>query len=110
MMSGLDGPPPPRMTLTPLDSNWVEAVGEGAVSRPLAVTSGASRFRGAGRTSTLATANGSPVTGTSCLRRITRVAAIARTVAANPPVPVAASPVCWIPASMLYRRNIFVKI
>ncbi len=80
MISGLDGPPLPWVTLTPfvVSTCTAEAAGATAVCRTLAVTSGASSFRGAGKTSTFATAKGSPATGKSCRGSTTRPTAIAR--------------------------------
>ena len=49
-----------------------------AVCGTIAATSGASSFRGAGKTSTLATAVGSPATGISFRGNITKTIAIAR--------------------------------
>jgi hypothetical protein len=80
MISAFDAPPLPSVTLTlPVASACgAEAAGGGAVCRTLAVTSGASIFRGAGKTSTFATANGSPLTGKSRRGSIKRTVAIAR--------------------------------
>jgi hypothetical protein len=65
--------------LTPLvvSTCAAETVGIAGVWLTLAVASGASSFRAAGRTSTFATANGSPLTGKSRRGSITRPAAIA---------------------------------
>jgi hypothetical protein len=80
MISGFGGPPDPRVILTPLivSTCAAEAAGVARVWPTLAVASGASSFRGAGKTSTLATANGSLLTGKSRRGRITRPTAIAR--------------------------------
>jgi hypothetical protein len=80
MKSGFGGPPDPRVILTPfvVSTCATEAVGVAGVWPTLAVASGASSFRGAGRNSTLATANGSLLTGKSCRGSITRPTAIAR--------------------------------
>jgi hypothetical protein len=80
MISGFGGPPDPRVILTPLvvSTCAAEAAGVAVVWLTLAVASGASSFRGAGKTSTFATANGSPLTGKSRRGSITRPTAIAR--------------------------------
>jgi hypothetical protein len=80
MISGFGGPPDPRVILTPLvvSTCAAEAAGVAGIWLTLAVASGASSFRGAGRTSTLATANGSLLTGKSRRGSITRPTAIAR--------------------------------
>jgi hypothetical protein len=80
MISGFGGPPGPRVILTPLvvSTCAAEADGGEAVWLTLAVAFGASSFRGAGKTSTFATANGSPLTGKSRRGSITRPTAIAR--------------------------------
>src|SRR6202142_983537 len=74
MISGFGGPPAPRVILTPLvvSTCAAEADRGEAVWLTLAVASGASSFRGAGKTSTFATANGSPFTGKSLRGRRTR--------------------------------------
>jgi hypothetical protein len=81
IISGFGGPPGPRTTLTPLvaSPSAARAAGGEAVCRTLAVTSGASSFRGAGKTSTFATAKGSPAAGKFCRGSMTRPTAIART-------------------------------
>src|ERR1700690_131329 len=80
MISGFGGPPAPRVILTPLvvSTCAAEADRGEAVWLTLAVASGASSFRGAGKTSTFATANGSPLTGKSRRGSIARPTAIAR--------------------------------
>ena len=80
MISGLGGPPLqlPLTTLTPRASICAAASPGEAVCRTLAVTSGASSFRGAGKTSTFATANGSPAAGKSRRGSMSRPTAIAR--------------------------------
>jgi hypothetical protein len=77
MIRALDAPPLPPVILTLLVASGC-AAGGGAACRTLAVTSGASIFRGAGKTSTFATANGSPLTGKSRRGSTTRTMAIAR--------------------------------
>lgn len=90
MNSGFGGPPLPPVTLTPLvvSTCAAEAAGAAGVCRTLAVMSGAASFRGAGRTSTFATAKGSPARGESRRGSIRRPTAIARiaTAAAIPVV------------------------
>jgi hypothetical protein len=76
MISGFGGPPAPRVILTPLVVST--CAGVAVVWLTLAVVSGASSFRGAGKTSTFATANGSPLTGKSRRGSITRPTTIAR--------------------------------
>ncbi len=90
MMSALGAPPFPRVTLTPLVASICAAASAGGetVCRTLAVTSGASSFRGAGKTSTFATANGSPAAGKSRRGSVTRPTAIAR-IATPVAVPIA---------------------
>jgi hypothetical protein len=80
MTSGFGGPPDPRVILTPsvVSTCAAEAAGVAGVWTTLAVVSGASSFRGAGKTSTFATANGSPATGKSRRGSMTRPTAIAR--------------------------------
>ena len=80
MISGFGGPADPRVILTPLvvSTCAAEATGVAGVWPTLAVASGASSFRGAGKTSTLATANGSLLSGKSRRGSITRPTAIAR--------------------------------
>ncbi len=80
MISGLGRPSDPRVILTPfvVSTCAADAAGAARVWPTLAVTSGASSFRGAGKTSTFATAKGSPATGKSCRGSITRPPAIAR--------------------------------
>jgi hypothetical protein len=80
MISAFGGPPLPRVTLTSLVASIgaAEAAGGEAVRRTLAVTSGASSFRGADETSTFATANGSPATGKSRRGSMKRPMATAR--------------------------------
>src|ERR1700722_6436392 len=80
MISRLGGPPDPRVILTPfvVSTCAAEAAGVAGVWPTLAVASGASSFRGAGKTSTLATATGSLLTGKSRRGSITRPTAIAR--------------------------------
>src|SRR5271156_3586587 len=80
MISGFGGPPAPRVILTPLvvSTCAAEADGGEAVWLTLAVASETSSFRGAGKTSTFATANGSPLTGKSRRGSITMPTAIAR--------------------------------
>jgi hypothetical protein len=88
MISGFGGPPAPRVILTPLviSTCAAEAAGVAVVWLTLAAGPGASRFRGAGETSTLATANGSPLTGKSPRGSITSPTPIARST-----TPIAAS-------------------
>jgi hypothetical protein len=80
MISGFDGPPDPRVILTPfvVSTCAAEAAGVARVWLTRAVASGASSFRGGGKISTFATANGSALTGKSRLGSITRPTAIAR--------------------------------
>jgi hypothetical protein len=80
MISGFGGPPDPRVILTPLvvSTCAAEAAGVAGIWLTLAVASGASSFRGTGKTSTLATANGWPLTGKSGRGSITRPTAITR--------------------------------
>jgi hypothetical protein len=80
MISGFGGPPDPRVILTPLvvSTCAAEAAGVAGIWLTLAVASGASSFRGTGKTSTLATANGWPLTGKSGRGSITRPTATAR--------------------------------
>jgi hypothetical protein len=80
MNSGFGGPPDPRVILTPLvvSTCAAEAAGVAGIWLTFAVASGASSFRGAGKTSTLATANGSPLTGKSRCGSISRPTPIAR--------------------------------
>ena len=76
MISALDAPPLPPVILTLLAASGV--AGAAAVCRTLAVTSGASLLRRAGKISTFAIANGSPLTGKSRRGSITRTMAIAK--------------------------------
>jgi hypothetical protein len=80
MKSGFGGPPDPRVILTPLvvSTCAAEAAGVAGIWLKLAVPSGASSFRGAGKTSTLATANGSLLTGKSRFGSVSRPTPIAR--------------------------------
>ncbi len=80
MISGACGLSDPCVILTPfvVSTCAAEAAGSAGVCRTLAVTSGASSFRGAGKTSTFATANGSPATGKSRRGSMTRPTAITR--------------------------------
>ena len=83
MISGFGGPPLPRVTLTPLVSSTCSAEGTAGadVWRTLAVTSGAAVLCGAGKTSTFATANGSPLSDKSRPGSISRQTANARSAA-----------------------------
>ena len=65
IMSGLGGAPFPRVTLTPLTASTcsVEAADGAIASSTVGATSGAPGFRGVGKTSTFASANGSLLRG-----------------------------------------------
>jgi hypothetical protein len=80
MISGFGGPPGPCVILTPLvvSTCAVDVAGGEAVCCTLAVASGASSFRGAGKSSTFATAPGSPLRDKSRRGSATRPTAIAR--------------------------------
>ena len=70
MMSGFGSPPPPPVTLTSLLPSICSAEAGGAMAwRTLAVVSGAGALCGAGKISTFATANGSPLSAKSRLRK-----------------------------------------
>jgi hypothetical protein len=77
MIRALDAPPLPPVILTLLVASGC-AAGGGTARRTLAVTSGASLFRDAGKISIFAIAKGSPLTGNSRRGSITRTTAIAR--------------------------------
>ena len=88
IISGAWGLSDPCVILTPfvVSTCVAEAAGSAGVWPTLAVVSGATIFGGAGKTSTFATANGSPATGKSCRGSIMRPTAVA-TIATPAAVP-----------------------